>query len=141
MGGIGLGNIMGAMFYATNHGKLFGDKRAINKPHRAKKHKKLQKNWNNLLFDKNMFFHNFKWYLGGLGVSGGMAWTTRCDSLELWQGLFLHGMGEVDFMFFGNIGNSIHHQIPPNWSSGLQVGPRIVFGTLSTKRNQLIFQN
>ena len=33
--------------------------------------------------------------------------------------------GKSIFMFFGNIGNSRHHQIPPNWSTGLQVGPRI----------------
>ena len=35
--------------------------------------------------------------MGGLGVSGGMAWTVRTDSLEVWQDLVLHGMGEVDF--------------------------------------------
>jgi len=35
--------------------------------------------------------------MGGLGVSGGMAWTMRTDSLEVWRDLVLHGMGEVDF--------------------------------------------
>ena len=30
-------------------------------------------------------------------MSGGMAWTIRGDSLELWRDLVLHGMGEVDF--------------------------------------------
>ena len=55
-------------------------------------------------------------------MSGGRAWTIRRDSLELWQGLVLQNMGEVYFMFLGNIGNSLHHQIPPNWSSGLQIG-------------------
>ena len=35
--------------------------------------------------------------------------------------------GKSIFMFFGNIGNSLHHQIPPNWSSGLQIGPRTFF--------------
>jgi len=30
-------------------------------------------------------------------VSGGMAWTVRTDSLELWRDLVLHGMREVDF--------------------------------------------
>jgi len=56
-------------------------------------------------------------------VSGGRGWTIRRDSLELWQGLVLQGMGEVDiFMFLGNIGNSLHHQIHQNWSSGLQIG-------------------
>ena len=95
-------------------------------------------------------------------MSRGMAWTIRCDSLELWQdhknwvfshfemvfgrsgGVQGHGMdhtmrvprtlagfwsystwGKSIFMIFGNIGNSLHHQIPPNWSSGLQIGPRI----------------
>ena len=57
-------------------------------------------------------------------MSGGMAWTIRNDSLELWQGLVLHGIGEIDFHVFGNIGNSLHHQILPNWSSSLQIGPR-----------------
>ena len=38
-------------------------------------------------------------------------------------GLTWHGGSR--FMFFGNIGNSLYHQIPQNWSSGLQVGPRI----------------
>ena len=33
-------------------------------------------------------------------MSGGMARTIRGDSLELWQGLVLHGMGEVDFHVF-----------------------------------------
>ena len=35
--------------------------------------------------------------------------------------------GKSIFMFFGNIGNSLHRQISSNWSSGLQIGPRIVF--------------
>ena len=30
-------------------------------------------------------------------MSGGMAWTMRTDSLELWRDLVLHAMGEVDF--------------------------------------------
>ena len=30
-------------------------------------------------------------------MSGGMAWTVRTDSLELWRDLVLRGMGEVDF--------------------------------------------
>ena len=51
----------------------------------------------NILFHKNMFFDNFKLNMGGLGVSGGMAWTIRTDSLEVWRDLVLHGMGEVDF--------------------------------------------
>ncbi len=67
---------------------------------------------------------NFRWYLGGLGVSGGMAWTIRCDSLELWQGLVLHGMGEVDFHVFwkywkltSSPNTSKLVLGPPDWSS------------------------
>ena len=52
----------------------------------------------NRLFHKNKFFNNFKLNMGGLGVSGGMAWTMRTDSLEVWRDLVLHGMGEVDFI-------------------------------------------
>ena len=59
------------------------------------------RNTENRVFHKNMFFYNFKWYLGGLGVSRGCAWTIRTDSLELWRDLVLHGMGEVDFHVFG----------------------------------------
>ena len=78
----------------------------------------------NSFFHKNLFFDNFKWYLGGLGVSGGMAWTIRCDSLELWRGLVLHGMGEVDFHVFWkywkltsspNTSKLVFG--PPDWSS------------------------
>ena len=54
----------------------------------------------NLFFSRNLFFHTFKLYLGGLGVSGGMAWTIQSDSLELWLGLVLHGMGEIDLHGF-----------------------------------------
>ena len=83
-------------------------------------------------------------YLGGLGVSRGMAWAIRRDSHELWQNLVLHGMGEIDFhVFFVNIGNSLHHQITPNWSSGLQIGPRIYFKARVPSQelsNNLIFR-
>ena len=50
--------------------------------------------------------------------------------------------GKLIFMFFGNIGNSLHHQIPPNWSSGLQIGPRFFFesqGTISGAIKYIIF--
>ena len=77
---------------------------------------------NMCLFLKNCFFHNFKWYLGGLGVSGSMAWTIRGDSLELWRGLVLHGMGEVDFhVFLKKLTSSPNTSKlvlgPPCWSS------------------------
>ena len=54
----------------------------------------------NRLFHKNLFFDNFKLNMGGLGVSGGMAWTMRADFLEVWRDLVLHGMGEVDLHVF-----------------------------------------
>ena len=50
--------------------------------------------------------------------------------------------GKSIFMFWGNIGNSLHHQIPPNWSSGLQIGPRFFFesqGTISGAIKPIIF--
>ena len=71
-----------------------------------------------------MFFANFKWYLGGLGVFGGMAWTIQTDSLELWWDLVLHGMGEVDFHVFGKYWKLTSSPNtsklilgPPGWSS------------------------
>ena len=51
--------------------------------------------------------------------------------------------GKLIFMFFGNIGKSLHHQIPPNWSPGLQIGPRICFKARAPSQelsNKLIFQ-
>ena len=73
------------------------------------------------IFHKNFCFHNFKLYLWGLGVSGGMAWTIRCDSLELWQDVVLHGMGEVDFHVFWKLtpppNTSKFVLGPPGWSS------------------------
>ena len=83
-----------------------------------------------LLFDKNRFPHNFKWFLGGLGVSNfGGVW-----SYMAW--------GKSIFMFFGNIGNSLHHQIPPI-SLGLQIGPRFVFKARVPSQepsNKIMFQ-
>ena len=77
-----------------------------------------------MTFSQKLFFLNFNRYLGGLGVSGGMAWTIRCDSLELWQGLVLHGMGEVDFHVLGKYwkltsspNTSTLVLGPPDWSS------------------------
>ena len=57
-------------------------------------------------------------------MSGGMAWTIRCDSLELWPGLVLHGMGEVDvhvFWKYWKLASSPNTSKfvfgPPDWSS------------------------
>ena len=53
-----------------------------------------------------------------------MAWTIRCDSLELWQGLVLHAMGEIDFHVFGKYWKLTSSPNtsklvlgPPGWSS------------------------
>ena len=76
------------------------------------------------LFTKTVCLTIFEWYLGGLGVSGGMAWTMRTDSLELWRDLVLHGMGEVDFHVFwkywkltSSPNTSKLVLGPPDWSS------------------------
>ena len=49
---------------------------------------------------ENMFFHYFKWKWGCLGVSGGMGRAIRRHCLELWPGLVLQDMWEVDFSVF-----------------------------------------
>ena len=78
-------------------------------------------------FSQKPVFDNFKWYLGGLGVSRGMAWTIQTDSLELWWDLVLHGMGEVDFHVFDILGKSLHHRMilgPPDGSLDLFLDTR-----------------
>ena len=60
-----------------------------------------------------------------------MAYTIRCDSLELWPGLVLHGMGEVDFHVFLEILET--HFI----TKYFQIGPRasrLVLGFLFKAR-------
>ena len=63
----------------------------------VKKQQKLEENWKIDYFTKSLFFDNFELKLGGLWVSGDMAWTVRTDFLEVFRDLVLHGMGEVDF--------------------------------------------
>ena len=53
-----------------------------------------------LVLHKNLFCDYFKWNLGALVVYGGSARTIRRDCLELWQGLVLQDMGEVDVHVF-----------------------------------------
>ena len=88
-----------------------------------KKHKNYRTTWKSM-FSQKLFFYKFKLYLGGLGVSRGMAWTIRGDSLELWPGLVLQDMGEVDFHVFGKYWkltsspNTSKLVVgPPDWSS------------------------
>ena len=59
-------------------------------------------------------------------MSGGRGWTIRRDSLELWQGLVLQDMGEVDFHVFwkywkltSSPNTSKLVLGPPGWSSDL----------------------
>ena len=59
--------------------------------------REIQKELENLVFHKNLWFHNSGWNCGGLGVSGGRAWTIRRHCLELWPGLVLHGIGKYTF--------------------------------------------
>ena len=75
-------------------------------------------------FSQKLFCNYLTLNLGGLGVSRGLAWTIRSDSLELWQGLVLHGMGEVDFHVFWKYWkltsspNTFKLVLgPPGWSS------------------------
>ena len=44
-------------------------------------------------------------------MSGGMAWTIRCDSLELCWDLVLHGMGEIVFHVFGKFSRGYFHSL------------------------------
>ena len=67
----------------------------------------------------------------------GMAWTIRGDSLELWQGLVLHGMGEVDFHVFGKYWKLTSSPNtsklvlgPPGWSSDLFESQGTISGTM-----------
>ena len=68
-------------------------------------------------------------------MSGGRGWSIPRHCLELWQDFVLQDMGEVDFHFFENIGNSLHHQIPPNCASGLQIGPRFFLEARAPKKD------
>ena len=88
-------------------------------------HKNCTKTEKNLLFHKNRFFDNFKLYLGGLGCPGGAHGPYEAIPSNFGGIWSYMAWGKSIFMFFGNIGNSLHHQIPSNWYSGLQIGPRI----------------
>ena len=79
-----------------------------------KKAQKLQKTLKIDLFTKTFFTILHKnWEVWG--CPGGVAWTIRGDSLELWRGLVLHGMGEIDFHVFWET---------PFITKYLQIGPR-----------------
>ena len=91
--------------------------------------KKLQKLWEN---DKIDFFTKiiFLTILNGIWEVWGCpgAWHGAYEAIPsnfggIWSYI---AWGKSIFMFLGNIGNSLHHQIPPNCSSGLQIGPRIL---------------
>ena len=77
-------------------------------------------------------------------MSGGMAWTIRGDSLELWRGLVVHGMGEIDFHVFWKYWKlSSSTNTSKLVIGGLQVGPRIFLKARAPSQelyNQLVFQ-
>ena len=85
-------------------------------------------------FTKTVFFTILNGIWEVWGCPG--AWHEPYDAIPsnfggIWSYM---AWGKSILMFFGNIGNSLHHQIPPNWSSGRQIGPRICFesqGTIS----------
>ena len=98
--------------------------RAKNGSYRDQQTQKLQKNKKKRGFHTNWFLTI---WIGIWEVWGCGAWHGPYDAIpsnfgRIWSYM---AWGKSIFMFFGNIGNSLHHQIPPNWSSGLQVGPRI----------------
>ena len=75
-------------------------------------------------FTKNVFFAILNGIWDVWGCPGGMVWTIRCDSLELWPGLVLHGMGDVAFHVFWKYGKLTSSPNtsklvlgPPGWSS------------------------
>jgi hypothetical protein len=79
----------------------------------------------NLIFHKNRFLIilNGIWEVWGCpGAWHGPYKPIPSNFGGIWSYM---AWGKSIFMFLGNIGNSLHHQIPPNWSSGLQIGPRI----------------
>ena len=81
--------------------------------------------WKILFFTEIVFFTilNGKWEVWGCPGGGGGPYEEIPSNFgRVWS---YRTWGKSIFMFFGNIGNSLHHQIPPNWSSGLQIGHRI----------------
>ena len=97
-------------------------------PRPPKFHLKVSKNHGenkNRVSPKNCFFaipvgHGEVW--GCPGGGGGPYEDIVSNFGRIWSH---RTWGKSISMFFGNIGNTLHHQIPPNWSSGLQIGPRI----------------
>ena len=87
-------------------------------------------------FSQKRFFLNFKLNLGGLGVSGGRGGgpyeAIPSNFGRVWSYM---AWGKSNFMFFGNIVNSLHHQIPANWSSGLQIVSKPGYHLRSCKTN------
>ena len=78
--------------------------------------------------DKSIFSHKFVFRQFSIvfersgGVQGhGMDHTMLFPRTLAGFGLLWHG--GCRFSCFLDIGNSLHHQIPPNLSSGLQIGP------------------
>ena len=79
----------------------------------------------NRLFHKNRFFTilNGIWEVWGCpGGAHGLYEAIPSNFGGIWSYM---AWGKSIFMFLGNIGKSLHHQIPSNRPSGLQIDPRI----------------
>ena len=107
----------------------------------SKKQQKLQKKWK-VVFSTKIFVLTI---LNGIWEVWGCpgAWHGPYEAIPsnfggIWSYM---AWGKSIFMFFGNIGNSLHHQIPPNWSSGLQIGPRIFWGVRAPNKTNYFQKN
>ena len=103
---------------------VFGFDRALQGAKKRKNYKKTETS----SFSQKLFFSQFRLIFGRSGsVRGGghgpyeeiPSIFGRVWSYRTWR--------KSIFMFFGNLGNSLHHQILPNWSSGLHIGTWIFF--------------
>jgi hypothetical protein len=90
-----------------------------------KKAQKLQKKWKIHVFTKTVFFTIQVGIWEVLGCPGGGHGPYEEIPSNFGKVWSYRTWGKSIFMFFGKIGNSLHHQIHPNWSSGLLIGPRI----------------
>ena len=110
--------------------------RAKNEPCRAKKQQKLKTNLEIDVLSKTVFFTILNGIWEVWGCPG--AWHGPYDAIPsnfggVWSYM---AWGKSFFMFFGNIGNSLHHQIPPNWSSDFFESQ----GTISGAIKPIVFQ-
>ena len=126
--------------FFESQGTISGATKPINFTENAPPKKKIRETGKNVVH-KNCFFAIVNGIWEVWGCPG--AWHGPYEAIPSNFGRVWSYMAWSIFMFLGNIGNSLHHQIPPNWSSGLQSGPRISFqsqGTISRAIKPIIFQ-